>query len=356
MEKRMDLTKGSIIPTLVKLALPIMGTSFIQMAYNLIDMIWIGRVGSSAVAAVGTAGFFTWLAMAFIMISKIGAEIKVSQTIGAHLYKETKGYVQSALQINILFAILYMFVLLCFKAPLIGFFKLGDQEIIQMSYTYLEVMAVGMIFYFINPVFTAIFNGSGDSKTPFIINTIGLVFNIVFDPLLILGFGPIPALGVLGAALATVAAQIVVSLCFIVIMIKSRATYLKVNLFAKPDFKSIKMLCSIGFPGALQSGLFTLISMTLGRLVAAYGPVPIAVQKVGSQIESISWMTAGGFSTALGAFVGQNYGAKQYQRIQKGYKTTITLAIGLGGFATLLLVFAGNPIFSFFLPETEAIK
>lgn len=356
MEKRMDLTKGSIIPTLVKLALPIMGTSFIQMAYNLIDMIWIGRVGSSAVAAVGTAGFFTWLAMAFIMISKIGAEIKVSQTIGAHLYKETKGYVQSALQINILFAILYMFVLLCFKAPLIGFFKLGDQEIIQMSYTYLEVMAVGMIFYFINPVFTAIFNGSGDSKTPFIINTIGLVFNIVFDPLLILGFGPIPALGVLGAALATVAAQIVVSLCFIVIMIKSRATYLKVNLFAKPDFKSIKMLCSIGFPGALQSGLFTLISMTLGRLVAAYGPVPIAVQKVGSQIESISWMTAGGFSTALGAFVGQNYGAKQYQRIQKGYKTTITLAIGLGGFATLLLVFAGNPIFSFFLPETEAIE
>lgn len=356
MEKRMDLTKGSIIPTLVKLALPIMGTSFIQMAYNLIDMIWIGRVGSSAVAAVGTAGFFTWLAMAFIMISKIGAEIKVSQTIGAHLYKETKGYVQSALQINILLAILYMFVLLCFKAPLIGFFKLGDQEIIQMSYTYLEVMAVGMIFYFINPVFTAIFNGSGDSKTPFIINTIGLVFNIVFDPLLILGFGPIPALGVLGAALATVAAQIVVSLCFIVIMIKSRATYLKVNLFAKPDFKSIKMLCSIGFPGALQSGLFTLISMTLGRLVAAYGPVPIAVQKVGSQIESISWMTAGGFSTALGAFVGQNYGAKQYQRIQKGYKTTITLAIGLGVFATLLLVFAGNPIFSFFLPETEAIE
>lgn len=356
MEKRMDLTKGSIIPTLVKLALPIMGTSFIQMAYNMTDMIWIGRVGSSAVAAVGTAGFFTWLAMAFIMISKIGAEIKVSQTIGAHLYKETKGYVQSALQINIVLAIIYMFVLLIFKAPLVGFFNLGDQEIIQMSYTYLEVMALGMIFYFLNPVFTAIFNGSGDSKTPFIINTIGLVFNIVFDPLLILGFGPIPALGVLGAALATVAAQIVVSLCFIVIMIKSRATYLKVNFFAKPDFKSMKTLCSIGFPGALQSGLFTLISMTLGRLVAAYGPVPIAVQKVGSQIESISWMTAGGFSTALGAFVGQNYGAKQYERIQKGYQTTVALAIGLGVFATLLLVFAGKPIFSFFLPEAEAIE
>ena len=196
MEKRLDLTKGHIIGTLVKLALPIMGTSFIQMAYNLTDMIWIGRVGSSAVAAVGTAGFFTWLAMAFIMISKIGAEIKVSQTIGAHLYEETKGYVRSAIQINLILAVLYMMVLFFFKEPLIGFFNLGDEEIIQMSYTYLEVMIIGMIFYFINPVFTAIFNGSGDSKTPFMINTIGLIFNIVFDPILILGFGPIPALGV----------------------------------------------------------------------------------------------------------------------------------------------------------------
>ncbi|MTL68460.1 MATE family efflux transporter, partial [Turicibacter sanguinis] len=97
-------------------------------------------------------------------------------------------------------------------------------------------------------------------------------------------------------------------------------------------------------------------SMVLGRLVAAYGAVPIAVQKVGSQIESISWMTAGGFSTALGAFVGQNYGAKQFDRIQKGYQTTMLLALGLGVFATVLLVFFGEPIFSFFLPEAEAIE
>ncbi|MFQ9521760.1 MAG: MATE family efflux transporter, partial [Turicibacter sp.] len=89
--------------------------------------------------------------------------------------------------------------------------------------------------------------------------------------------------------------------------------------------------------------------------VAVYGTVPIAVQKVGSQIESISWMTAGGFSTALGAFVGQNYGAKQYERIQKGYRTTLMLALGLGAFTTALLIFAGRPIFTFFLPEAEAI-
>ena len=355
MRNRVSLTEGPIIGTLVKLALPIMGTSFIQMAYNLTDMIWIGKVGSKAVAAVGTAGFFTWLAMAFIMVSKIGAEIKVAQSTGAKQLEQTKQYIRSAIQINVVLAVIYMITLLLFKEPLISFFNLGDHEIIQMSYTYLEVMAYGMIFYFINPVLTAIFNGSGDSKTPFIINTIGLVFNIIFDPILILGFGPIPALGVLGAAIATVFAQIVVTVCFIIIMLKSKVSYLKVNLFKKPDLQSMKTLCQIGLPGAIQNGAFTIIAMVLGRLVAAYGAVPIAVQKVGSQIESISWMTAGGFSTALGAFVGQNYGAKQYHRIQKGYRTTLVLAISLGIITTALLIFAGGPIFTFFLDEPEAV-
>lgn len=355
MKQRVSLTEGPIIGTLVKLALPIMGTSFIQMAYSLTDMIWIGKAGSQAVAAVGTAGFFTWLAMAFIMVSKIGAEIKVAQSTGAKQFEQTKQYIRSAIQINVVLAVIYTISLLLFKEPLISFFNLGDHEIIQMSYTYLEVMAYGMVFYFINPVLTAIFNGSGDSKTPFMINTIGLVFNIIFDPILILGVGPIPALGVLGAALATVCAQIVVTICFIFVMLKSNVHYLRVNLLKRPDLKSMKVLCQMGLPGAVQNGAFTIIAMILGRLVAAYGAVPIAVQKVGSQIESISWMTAGGFSTALGAFVGQNYGAKHYYRIQKGYRTTLALAISLGIITTALLIFAGRPIFTFFLDEAEAV-
>ncbi|MGL4336800.1 MAG: MATE family efflux transporter [Turicibacter sp.] len=356
MEKRINLTKGPITSTLVKLALPIMGTQFIQMAYNMTDMIWIGRIGSGAVAAVGTAGFFTWLAMAFIMISKIGAEIKVSQSIGSHAIKDTKSYIVSALQINVVLAIVYMFILLLFKTQLIGFFNLSDLEVVQMADTYLVVMALGMLFYFINPVFTAIFNGAGDSKTPFIINTIGLVFNIIFDPILILGFGPIPAMGVFGAAIATVVAQIIVSVFFVIAMKKNKSEFLKINVFQKPEWMYMKTLCKIGLPGAIQSGLFTIFSMVLGRIVAAYGPIPIAVQKVGSQIEAISWMTAGGFSTALGAFVGQNYGARQLERIEKGYKATMGLAIVLGTFATILLIGFGRPLFSFFLPEADAIE
>ena len=96
--------------------------------------------------------------------------------------------------------------------------------------------------------------------------------------------------------------------------------------------------------------------MLIGRIIAGWGATPIAVQKVGSQIESISWMTAEGFSAALTAFVGQNYGAGQYERVKEGYKKTLMLSSILGIFATVLLIFGGEWLFSLFINEPEVIK
>jgi Na+-driven multidrug efflux pump len=92
MAKTNNLTEGSIARALFRLALPIMGTSFVQMAYNLTDMIWVGRIGSRAVASVGTAGFYTWLGMAFVLIPKIGAEVGVAQSVGRKDMTEAKVY------------------------------------------------------------------------------------------------------------------------------------------------------------------------------------------------------------------------------------------------------------------------
>ena len=181
MDKRIDLTEGNITEKLVKLALPIMGTSFIQMAYNMIDMIWVGKEGSNAVAAVGTAGFYPWLAMAFIMISKVGGEIKVAQAIGNKDTKRAKSYIKAAIEINLILALIYSVFLLIFNRQLIYLFNLGNNDVILMSRQYLIIVAIGMVFYFINPVFTSIFNGLGNSKSPFKINTIGLMANIILD-------------------------------------------------------------------------------------------------------------------------------------------------------------------------------
>ena len=354
MKKSVDLISENILSSIIKLSIPILGTSFIQMAYNMIDMIWVGRLGSNAVAAVGTAGFFTWFGTSLVFISKIGAEVFVAQEIGKDNIKEKNKYIYNSLFINIIIALIYTLIILIFKRSLIDFFKLGDSEIITMAIDYLVIISLGMVFYFLNPLFTGIFNASGNSKIPFIINAVGLVFNIVFDPVLIFGLFGIKPMGVIGAAIATVLAQIIVTILFVITFIRNGYSMSFKNI-KYIDKKYIYKICKIGIPTALQNCSFAFFAMIIGRIVASWGAVAIAVQKVGSQIEAISWMTAEGFGAALTAFVGQNYGAKKYNRILKGYKITMVMSIIIGTFATILLIFFGQFIFSIFIPEEEAI-
>lgn len=356
MNKMNNLAEGSILKSLFKLAIPIMGTSFVQMAYNMTDMIWVGRVGSRAVAAVGTAGFFTWLGMAFILIPKIGAEVGVAQSVGKKDIDEAKLYIKHSIQMIICLALFYAFILITLRKPLIGFFNLGEEDIVSNAIRYLVIISCGLVFYFINPVFTAIFNGYGDSKTPFTINTIGLVVNMILDPLLILGIGPFPRLEVAGAAIATVIAQLTVTIIFITRVRKSSELFSGLNILKGPDMEHIRRIVNLGLPVALQSGLFSIFAMVIARIIAQWGPIPIAVQKVGSQIEAISWMTAGGFQTAMSAFVGQNYGARKWERVFKGYFVGIAIMSIIGIFATCLLIFAARPLFSIFIPEEESIR
>ena len=113
-------------------------------------------------------------------------------------------------------ALFYASALIIFRRPLIGFFNLGQADIVNNAITYLVIISCGLVFYFINPVFTAIFNGYGESRTPFLINSIGLIVNMILDPLLILGIGPFPRLEVAGAALATIIAQAMVTFVFLI--------------------------------------------------------------------------------------------------------------------------------------------
>lgn len=355
MNNQIDLTHGNILNKLIKLAMPIMGTSFIQMSYNLVNMIYLGRVSSSAVAAIGTAGFFTWLANAFIFIPKTGAEIGISQSIGRQNNKDLKGYIKNTIQLDVIIGFIYGIIMIVFKKQLIGFFNLNNEYVVNMAEAYLLILSLGMNFYFITPVFTGIFNGHGDSKTPFKINTIGIIINMIIDPFLIFGIGPFPRLEVVGAAIGTVVSQVVAAILFIYKIKKETKLLDDINLLKKLDMFYVKNIFKLGTPVALQNGLFCIFAMFIARIIASFGEIPIAVQKVGSQIEAISWMTAGGFSTAISAFVGQNYGAKKWDRIYKGYFTALLAVSCIGLFSTLLLVLGARPLFALFIPDEKVI-
>ncbi|NLY77785.1 MAG: MATE family efflux transporter [Tissierellia bacterium] len=335
-----------------------MATSFVQMAYNLTDMLWLGRVGTKAVAASGTAGFFTWFGSALFMIPKIGAEVGVAQSIGRKDMEAAKKYVSNTIKLDILIALVYSAILIAFRHEIIGFFQLGDQAVIQMSVDYLLIVSFGLVFYFLNPVFSGVFNGYGDSSTPFKINAVGLITNMILDPLMIMGIGPFPKMGVKGAALATIIAQFIVTLIFVIASKRKSVLFKGPNILKIPfDRAYVKTILKLGLPVAIQQGLFSSIAMVIARIIAQWGPVPVAVQKVGSQIESISWMTAGGFSTAISAFVGQNYGAGKLERIKEGYKKGLEIVGSIGIFATVLLIFGAEPLFKLFIPkDLEALK
>ena len=161
-------------------------------------------------------------------------------------------------------------------------------------------------------------------------------------------------LRVIGAALATIIAQIIVTLVFLYDA-KKLDLFQEIKLLSKPDKNHISKILKIGFPPSIQSMLFTCISMYIARLISSFGAISVAVQKVGSQIESISWMAADGFSASINAFTSQNYGATNYNRVQKGYKTGM-LVVGLWGLLTsCILIFLPGPIFSCFIHESDIL-
>ena len=357
MTNNINLTEGKIRRTLVKLALPIMGTSFIQTAYNLTDIMWLGRLSTDAVAAAGTAGFFLWFGAALIMIAQVGVGVNVAQLYGKGDLEGVKKYVSNGFQLNLIIAISYSLLLFIFRQQIIGFFSIQEANVSEMAVEYLAIIAMGITFHFLNPVFSTILNSTGNSITPFKVNTIGLIANIIIDPLFIFGFGPLPTLGIKGAALATILSQFFVTIIFLIIGKKYNTIYSHVKLFNKPCIKTIKKIIKIGIPPFAQVGLHSVIAMVITKILASFGPVAIAVQSIGSQIESITWMTADGFSAAISAFIGQNFGAGKVKRIKDGYVQGIQILGGIGILTTLILIFGSEILFSIFVPDDPvAIK
>lgn len=353
--KSTDLTQGSIFRSLWVMAVPLISASFIQMAYSMTDMLWLGHLGSDAVAAAGAAGFFTWMCNALSFMSKIGAEITVSQSMGAKDHQRAAIYADQAVKLSALMGLGYACLIFIFAPTLIGLFHF-EPHIAERAVGYMRIIAPGLFFQFNNNTFSGLYNGQGDSRTPFRTTAVGLVVNIALDPLLIYGYGPFPQLGTAGAAIATTLAQVVVFCIFSRRVFTDRFPLGRLNPFTALKKKFARRIILLGLPVSLENMLFSIFSLTLATLAARWGAIGVATQSIGSQIEAISWMTAAGFSTALAAFTGQNYGARNYERIRKGYRLTMSIAGSIGALAGVLFFLFNKEIFSLFVTEPAAIE
>ena len=332
--KKIDLTKGKVINVLTVLALPIMATSLLQFTYNLIDMLWVGALGSDAVASVGSSSFFVGLGYAINLMVVIGTTIKLAQAIGRKETEKEKEYINAGLVINLIIALSYGLLLIFCGKIFIDFLNLNNTIPI-------------LFFGFFNMLYSKIIGSYGNNKIALIISAIGIVSNIILDPIFIYIFN----MGVSGAALATLVANIIMFLLYR----RKSMSFLRYYRGVKLDFVKVKEICVLGIPMSFQRVLFTLINIVLARIIGGFGANAIAAQKIGLQIESITYMVIGGLHGAISSFVGQNFGAGKYNRIKEGYKTALKLGILYSLMMVFVFVFLNRPIIKLFISENETI-
>lgn len=349
------LTRGPIFSVLARLALPIMAASFLSTAYSITDMAWVGMLGSKAVAGIGVGGMYVWLSNGGLSaLARMGGQIHVGQALGRGDREQAQCYASAAIQMAVLFGL--AFGILCLMIPdlLISFFDLEDGVTASYAKIYLMITCGASALPFLNNTLTGLYTAQGDSTTPLKANAVGLVLNMILDPVLILGIGPFPRLEVVGAAVATVSSHLVVAV--ILVMMARRNTLLRrVKLRRPAPVGCFDRIVRMGGPIALQSALYCAISMVLTRMVAGFGEAAVAVQRVGGQIESITWNTSDGVGSAMNAFAAQNYGAGQPERLRKGYRIAALSMAVWGLIVGAAFVLLPETISGLFFHEAEVI-
>lgn len=345
--KNVDLTKGNVTKVLIALTLPVMGSSFLQFAYNLIDMFWVGGLGSDAVASVGSASFYTGLGYSINSLVVIGTGIKVSHVIGEMDSEGIKKYINAGIFINLLIGIVYILANLLFGKVFINFLGINNSYVEREAYLYLLISAPMMFFAFFNSVYTRVFGSFGNNKSALKINSIGIILNIILDPLFIY----VMKLGVLGVGIATLISNIIVFLLF---RLNSNGLFnfdFKVGVDKKYSLEIVRL----GFPMAFQRVLFTLVNIIIAKIIAIFGSDAIAAQKIGVQIESITYMAIGGLNSAVASFVGQNFGAKKYDRINQGYKSALKLGMIYEFLISIIFILFPSYLVKIFISSEKTI-
>lgn len=352
MNQNTNLTKGDITKSLFKLSIPLALTAFIQITYNFVDIFFLGRLGKDAIAGVGIAGFLFWIANAITLIPKIGTGVYASHAFGRSDDRETIKVLNNGYILTIAISIFYSLFLFLFSNYYVKFYGLTESAS-AYARDYLHIISFGMVFFFINPVLSQSFQSLGNSLTPFKINTIGLITNIIIDPILIFGYGPIPRLEAKGAALATVMAQIVVTLIFVFnIFRKNKILKSAISSFHYKRAWVISIF-KMGFPAALMSSFMATISIILNKFMADFGEAAVAAYTVGSQLEAITWNTTEGLQVGIAAMVGQNYGAGLMERVKESIKKSFMILLVIGTISMLVLFAFRYQLFKLFVPNDK---
>lgn len=356
MKERKKLTEGSILQSLIRLALPIILANVLHTTYQLIDTFWLGRLSANAVAAVSISFPILFLVLSLGGGLTLGGSVIVAQFFGAENKKKVDYSSSQTVFVIFIISIILALVAYFLAEPmmiLIG----AEPPILQDATDYFEVSSFGFIFLFMFFVFQSLMRGIGDVMLPMYVVLITVLLNLVLDPLFIFGYGPIPAYRVKGAAVASISTQAISAIIGMWILFAGKRG-IKIRLSQmKFDWKWTKRLFRIGIPTSIDQSTRAAAMTVIILLVTSFGSEVVAAYGIGVRILSLIVIPALGFAMATTTLVGQNIGARQIKRAEKVGDLSAKIAmIGLTSIGLLLFFFA-EPVTRFFVPnDPQVIK
>ncbi|MBQ6833526.1 MAG: MATE family efflux transporter [Lachnospiraceae bacterium] len=346
-----DMTVGTPWKNIALFTIPMVIGNIAQQLYNTVDSIVVGKfVGDNALAAVGSASpIFNLLLVLFIGIS-VGTSVMVSQYFGAKDRKQLSHAIGCSITLTALASVVIMVAGSIFVRPLLEMLN-TPESIIDWCDSYLTVLMLGISGVAYYNILSGVLRGMGDSFSALIYLLIATVINVVLDLLFVAGF----KLGVFGVALATVIAQgISAILCLKKLM--GMTDLFDINLhFLKPTKHHAFTMVRLGLPSGLTQAIMSMAMIIVQSLTNSFGEMFIAANVIIMRVDGFAMMPNMSFGNSMTTYTGQNVGARQYDRVEKGAKQGAMMAVGVSAAITALILLFGKHLMGVFTETQELV-
>lgn len=329
---RASAFEGPILRSLLVLAAPIVMGNALQVAYQLIDAFWVGRLGGAAVAAVAVTFPFTFLMFALGAGFSIAGSTLIAQYMGARNQPMVNRVAAQTLLMVALVSLCLGFVGYMLAPGILRLMGV-TADVYPGALSFMRIAFLGLVFGFSFAVFQAVMRGVGEAVLPMLIVLSTVIMNFALCPLLIFGWGPFPAWGVTGAAIATLVTQAIAAVLALVVLFRGRHGIHVSWADFRPDLAYMRRAFLLGFPASIEMSARALGVTVLSFLVASFGTQTIAAYGVGTTIFQVVLIPAMGLSMAISVLVGQNIGARNPARAS--HIARVGAAVGFGALTIL---------------------
>lgn len=331
------LLHAPIGKTLWSMTWPMMLGVATLISFNVVDTFFISLLGTEALAAIGFTFPVTFTVISLTIGLGIGTSAVIARKLGADNEKEARYCGSSALYLSALLVGSLSLLGFIFAEPVFRLMGAGD-DLMPLIMQYMNIWFLGAVMLVIPMIGNSILRASGDTKTPSIIMALGGLMNAVLDPILIFGFGPVPAMGMQGAALASVLAWGVGFVLIIYWLVVKRGLIDPIPPSISEFVRSSRKLLAIGLPAAGANMLTPLAMGVLTAMVATYGAAAVAGFGAGIRLESLASIVILALSMSLPPFISQNFGAGRMQRVAGAYKTALVFVLISQALIYLLMI------------------